>query len=61
MQQQIHRIWRHLTNQDTARSNAARASAILRSRRHDREEADQYLARLARSTRVEAKSDGSST
>ena len=60
MQQRIDRIWRHLVNQDTARSNAAQASAVLRSRRHDREEVDQYLAGSAPPTPLEAKSDGSS-
>jgi hypothetical protein len=32
-----------LTNQHTARTNAAEGSATLRRRRHDREHVDEYL------------------
>ena len=33
----------HRPNQNVARTNAARASAILRERRHEQEDVDAYL------------------
>jgi hypothetical protein len=39
----IGRTLRHLVNQDTARSNAAEASATLRKRRHEHKVVDAYL------------------
>jgi hypothetical protein len=45
--QRIDRTLRHLVSQDTARANAAEASAKLRKRREEHEEVDAYLrARL---------------
>lgn len=41
--QRIDRTLRHLANQDTARTNAAEASAELRERRHEQEDVDAYL------------------
>jgi hypothetical protein len=43
MQERFGRTWRHLTSQDTARTNAAQASATLRQRRLDHEEVDAFL------------------
>lgn len=42
----IDRTLRRLANQDTARSNAAEASATLRRRRHEQEDVDAYLQAL---------------
>lgn len=39
----IGRTLRYLVNQDTARSNAAEASATLRKRRHEHKVVDAYL------------------
>lgn len=36
----------HLISQETARTNAAEASAKLRKRRHERQDVDAYLATL---------------
>lgn len=44
------------SNQSTARTNAAEASATLRQRRHDREDVDAYLRDL-RSPTVAAPDD----
>jgi hypothetical protein len=41
--QRIERKLRDLVNQDTARANAAEATAQLRKRRHEQEEVDAYL------------------
>ena len=50
MQQRIAQTLRYLAgliNQQTARTNAAEASATIRERRHDQERVDRYLhARL---------------
>jgi hypothetical protein len=40
------RAFMHLISQETARANAAEASAKLRKRRHEREEVDAYLTDL---------------
>jgi hypothetical protein len=37
------RAWSHLVSQETARTNAAEASAELRERRHEQDEVDAYL------------------
>jgi hypothetical protein len=47
----IDRILRHLASQDTARANAAEASAKLRKRRHEHEEVDAYLQARLRANR----------
>jgi hypothetical protein len=47
----IDRILRHLASQDTARANAAEASAKLRKRRHEHEEVDAYLRARLRADR----------
>jgi hypothetical protein len=41
--QRIDRTLRHLVSQDTARANAAEATAKLRKRREEHEEVDAYL------------------
>jgi hypothetical protein len=56
MRKRFDRTWRRLTNQDTARTNAAEASATLRRRRLDHEEVDAFLTRPA-PTHVETRSD----
>lgn len=40
------RAFMDLISQETARTNAAEASAKLRTRRHEREEVDAYLTDL---------------
>ncbi|HZO63994.1 MAG TPA: hypothetical protein VFB74_03240 [Kribbellaceae bacterium] len=47
----IARTLRHLASQDTARANAAEASAKLRKRRHEHEEVDAYLQARLRANR----------
>lgn len=42
----IDRALRRLISQETARANAAEASAKLRRRRHEREAVDEYLRAL---------------
>jgi hypothetical protein len=42
----IDRSFRNLIGQETARANAADASAALRRRRRDREDVDAYLRSL---------------
>ena len=42
----LDRLFKELNNQETARSNAAEASAQLRERRREREEVDAYLRAL---------------
>ena len=42
----IDRRWRRLVSQDTARTNASEASALLRKRRHEQEDVDAYLEAL---------------
>lgn len=46
--QRIDRTLLHLAGQDTARTNAAEASAELRKRRHEQEDVDAYLVALQR-------------
>jgi len=45
---------RHLVSQDTARANAAEASAKLRKQRGEREEVDAYLQARLRAIRPAA-------
>jgi hypothetical protein len=52
--QRIDRILRHLVSQDTARANAAKASARLRKRREEHEEVDAYLWARLRANRSAA-------
>jgi hypothetical protein len=60
----IDRRWRRLVSQDTARTNAAEASAQLRIRRHEQEDVDAYLEALRgthRTTGHAARPQGSPT
>ena len=50
----IDRTLRHLVSQDTARANAAEASAKLRKQRGEREEVDAYLQARPRAIRPAA-------
>lgn len=50
----IDRTLRHLVSQDTARANAAEASANLRKQRGEREEVDAYLQARLRAIRPAA-------
>jgi hypothetical protein len=47
----IDRTLRHLVSQDTARANAAEASAKLRKQRGEHEEVDAYLQARLRANR----------
>jgi hypothetical protein len=52
--QRIDRTLRHLLSQDTARANAAEATAKLRKRREEHEEVDAYLRARLRAYRPAA-------
>lgn len=54
------RLLRNLATQETARANAADASAALRARRHEREDVDAYFADLERRGRVPRQASGGS-
>ena len=49
------RAWRHLVGQETARTNAAEASAELRKRRHEQDEVNAYLGNLPSPTAADTR------
>jgi len=57
--QRIDRTLRRLANQDTALTNAARATATLRKRRHEQEDVDAYLQARDRTSLYAAQNAGS--